>query len=80
MRNVIAEGVRAGVFRADVDPDFGASALFGMTATVALDWLAFEPDKPLDDVLGRSPSGPQRDPALLHVAPAPPTASPVFSA
>jgi AcrR family transcriptional regulator len=52
-RTVIAEGVAAGVFRADVDPDFGASALFGMTATVALDWQAFEPEKPLEDVLAQ---------------------------
>jgi len=52
-RTVIAEGIDAGVFRADVDPDFGASALFGMTATVALDWQAFEPEKPLDDVLAQ---------------------------
>jgi len=51
IRNVIAQGVESGEFRDDVDPDFGASALFGMTATVALDWLAFEADKPLEDVL-----------------------------
>lgn len=51
MHDVIAQGVVSGVFRDDVDPDFGASALFGMTATVALDWLAFEPTKPLDEVL-----------------------------
>lgn len=51
--DVIKQGVASGVFRSDVDPDFGASALFGMTATVALDWLAFEPEKPLDDVLGQ---------------------------
>ena len=51
IRNVIAQGIESGVFRSDVDPDFGASALFGMTATVALDWLAFEPDKPLEEVL-----------------------------
>lgn len=51
MRDVIAQGVESGAFRHDVDPDFGASALFGMTATVALDWLAFEPDRPLDDIL-----------------------------
>lgn len=50
IRDVISKGIAAGVFRDDVDPGFGASALFGMTATVALDWLAFEPDKPLDDV------------------------------
>jgi len=51
IRNVIAQGIESGVFRDDVEPEFGASALFGMTATVALDWLAFEPDKPLEDVL-----------------------------
>ena len=50
IRAVIEQGVASGVFRKDVDPAFGASALFGMTATVALDWLAFEPDKPLEDV------------------------------
>lgn len=52
-RTVIAEGIESGVFRDDVEPDFGASALFGMTATVALDWQAFEPEKPLDEVLAQ---------------------------
>jgi len=50
IRDVIEQGIASGVFRKDVDPAFGASALFGMTATGALDWLAFEPDKPLEDV------------------------------
>jgi AcrR family transcriptional regulator len=49
--DIIRQGVATGEFRADIDPEFGASALFGMTATVALDWLAFEPTKPLDVVL-----------------------------
>ena len=53
IRNVIEQGVASGAFRDDIDPDFGASALFGMTATVALDWLAFEPEKPLEDVLSQ---------------------------
>ena len=53
LRDVIAQGIDTGDFRDDIDPDFGASALFGMTATVALDWLAFEPAKPLDEVLGQ---------------------------
>ena len=53
VRTVIARGVETGDFRNDIDPDFGASALFGMTATVALDWLAFDPAKPLDEVLGQ---------------------------
>jgi TetR/AcrR family transcriptional regulator, cholesterol catabolism regulator len=51
--DVIRQGLATGEFRADVDPEFGASALFGMTATVALDWLAFEPTKPLDVVLNQ---------------------------
>jgi AcrR family transcriptional regulator len=50
---VIRQGIASGEFRDDVDPEFGASALFGMTATVALDWLAFEPARPLDDVLAQ---------------------------
>ena len=48
---VIEQGIRTGDFRSDIDPDFGASALFGMTATVALDWLAFDPDQPLEDLV-----------------------------
>jgi len=51
IESVIVQGVEDGTFRDDVDPAFGASALFGMTATVALDWLAFEPEKPLDTVV-----------------------------
>jgi TetR/AcrR family transcriptional regulator, cholesterol catabolism regulator len=51
--DIIRQGVATGEFRSDIDPEFGASALFGMTATVALDWLAFEPTKPLDVVLGQ---------------------------
>lgn len=50
IHGVIVRGIESGAFRADVDPEFGASALFGMTATVALDWLAFNPDQPLDDI------------------------------
>jgi AcrR family transcriptional regulator len=51
--HVIRQGIESGEFRADIDPEFGASALFGMTATVAMDWLAFEPTKPLDEVLSQ---------------------------
>ena len=53
IESVVQRGIDSGVFRADVDPRFAASALFGMTATVALDWLAFEPWRPLDDVLAQ---------------------------
>jgi AcrR family transcriptional regulator len=48
--DVIKQGIASAEFRGDVDPNFGASALFGMTATVAMDWLAFEPEKPLETV------------------------------
>jgi TetR/AcrR family transcriptional regulator, cholesterol catabolism regulator len=51
--DVIRQGVASGEFRPDVEPEFGASALFGMTATVALDWLAFDPNKKLDTVLAQ---------------------------
>jgi AcrR family transcriptional regulator len=51
--DIVQQGVASGEFRDDIDPQFAASALFGMTATVALDWLAFEPTKPLDVVLGQ---------------------------
>ena len=53
IRDILQEGIESGVFRADVEPSFGAYALFGMTATVALDWLAFEPEKPLEEVLAQ---------------------------
>ena len=51
--DVIVQGIESGEFRADIEPEFGASALFGMTATVALDWLAFAPNKPLETVLAQ---------------------------
>jgi AcrR family transcriptional regulator len=51
--DAIAEGRTAGVFPADIDPDFAASALFGMTATTALDWLVFYPEQPLEHVAGQ---------------------------
>lgn len=50
LRNALEQGVAAGEFRADLDPDFAASALFGMTVTVALDWLVFYPERPLEFV------------------------------
>lgn len=47
---VIETGVASGTFRAGIDPGFGASALFGMTATTALDWLVFSPERPVDEI------------------------------
>jgi len=51
--DAIVEGRDAGVFPSDLDPDFAASALFGMTATTALDWLVFYPEQPLEHVMGQ---------------------------
>ena len=53
IKGVIYQGIETGAFREDLDAEFGASALFGMTATVALDWLAFHPEKPLELVLNQ---------------------------
>jgi AcrR family transcriptional regulator len=50
LRDAVAEGILNGAFRDDLDPDFTASALFGMTVTVALDWLVFYPERPLEFV------------------------------
>jgi len=50
LRDALEQGVAAGEFRTDLDPDFAASALFGMTVTVALDWLVFYPERPLEFV------------------------------
>ncbi|MBN2821705.1 MAG: TetR family transcriptional regulator [Coriobacteriia bacterium] len=50
IRDAIDDGVKNGAIRSDIDPDFAASALFGMTVTAALDWLVFDPDKSLEFV------------------------------
>ena len=47
---VIDEGVEAGAFRAGLDAQSTASALFGMIVTAALDWLVFNPQRSLDEV------------------------------
>ena len=51
--DAIAERRDAGAFPVDLVPDFPASALFGMTATTALDWLVFHPDKSLEHITGQ---------------------------
>jgi AcrR family transcriptional regulator len=50
IRDAITAGIAEGAFRDDLDADFAASALFGMTATSALDWLVFDPERPMDEV------------------------------
>ncbi|MFG2108062.1 TetR/AcrR family transcriptional regulator [Micromonospora chersina] len=51
---VIAESVRAGVasgdLPADLDVRTASSALFGVGLVVAVDWLVFQPDRPIEDV------------------------------
>ena len=47
---VLRGGVAEGAFRADLDVQASASTIFGMIATAALDWLAFDPRATLDDV------------------------------
>jgi AcrR family transcriptional regulator len=50
LRTVLEDGVAADAFRPDLDTNLAASALFGMTATVALDWLVFDPERQIDQV------------------------------
>ena len=51
---VIAETVRAGVasgdLPADLDVRTASSALFGVGLVVAVDWLVFQPERPISDV------------------------------
>jgi AcrR family transcriptional regulator len=51
---VIAETVQAGVdsgdLPADLDVRVASSALFGVGLVVAVDWLVFQPDRPIEDV------------------------------
>ncbi|MFI7600719.1 TetR/AcrR family transcriptional regulator [Actinoplanes sp. NPDC049681] len=51
---VIAETMQAGVdtgdLPADLDVRVAASALFGIGLVVAVDWLVFQPERPIEDV------------------------------
>jgi AcrR family transcriptional regulator len=51
---VIAETVRSGVAAGDLPEDLdvrtASSALFGVGLVVAVDWLVFQPDRPIEDV------------------------------
>jgi AcrR family transcriptional regulator len=51
IREQVERGIAAGELRSDIDPQFAARALFALTATAALDWLAFEPERPVEDVV-----------------------------
>jgi AcrR family transcriptional regulator len=52
--DVIAEtinaGIAAGEFDADLDPRLASSALFGVGLVVAVDWLVFQPERPIDEI------------------------------
>jgi AcrR family transcriptional regulator len=50
VQTVLARGVERGLFRADLDPQRTGSVVFGTIATAALDWLVFDPDRPMQDV------------------------------
>lgn len=49
----VERGVGSGEFRADLDVQLTASALFGVVATAALDWLVFDRERKLADVEGQ---------------------------
>ncbi|BCJ29995.1 TetR/AcrR family transcriptional regulator [Actinocatenispora sera] len=48
---VIGAGVASGEFAADLDVGLAASALFGVALVVGVDWLVFQPERDIDDVL-----------------------------
>ncbi|WP_377272049.1 TetR/AcrR family transcriptional regulator [Peterkaempfera sp. SMS 1(5)a] len=47
---VLDDAVRQGELAEDLDTRLTASALFGMVLVVALDWLAFQPERDIADV------------------------------
>ncbi len=51
IREQIERGIAAGELRDDLDPGFAAGALFTLVATAALDWLAFYPERTIDEVV-----------------------------
>ncbi|WP_027346334.1 TetR/AcrR family transcriptional regulator [Hamadaea tsunoensis] len=47
---VLEAGVASGEFPPELDPRISASALFGAGLVVALDWLLFSPERPVEEV------------------------------
>ena len=45
-----AVGARAGDLPADLDVRVASSALFGVGLVVAVDWLVFMPERPIEEV------------------------------
>ncbi len=48
---VLKQGVTTGVFRDDIDPDFGGYALFGLVSYTAMDRMLHDPDHPAEEML-----------------------------
>jgi AcrR family transcriptional regulator len=48
--DVLRSAVARGDLRADLDTEMAASAVFGMVLTVALDWRALQPARPLAEI------------------------------
>jgi AcrR family transcriptional regulator len=46
----LARGVESGEFRRDLDVPLASTVLFGTVATGALDWLVFDPARPMAEV------------------------------
>jgi AcrR family transcriptional regulator len=47
---VLEAGVKSGDLSPDLEPRIAASALFGAGLVVALDWLIFSPERPVEEV------------------------------
>jgi AcrR family transcriptional regulator len=52
VEGVLRDGVETGEFSDEIDVSLTAAALVGMVLVAALDWLAFQPERSLDDVHG----------------------------
>ncbi|MDT0264963.1 TetR/AcrR family transcriptional regulator [Streptomyces sp. DSM 44915] len=52
VEEVLADGVKSGELRPDLDIELTSGALVGMVLTGALDWQAFHPERDQDEVRG----------------------------
>ncbi|WP_062211590.1 TetR/AcrR family transcriptional regulator [Streptomyces sp. NBRC 109706] len=50
VEDVLADGVKSGELRSDLDIELVSGALVGMVVLGGLDWLTFHPERELDDV------------------------------
>ena len=49
--SVLRRGIDSGAFRPDLDPHWAGPVVFGSVITAALDWLMFQPERPLEEVV-----------------------------